>query len=72
MQWEDSFNALVRNNTTNGNCFIDATTFSTDENALENLHTFLIAFDNGVVHIDGVTDTKVWEEVVRSELVSRD
>jgi hypothetical protein len=55
MQRENSFHAFVGNNAAHGNGVVYATTLLGDQHALKNLHALFVAFDNFVMHIDGVT-----------------
>ena len=70
MQGEYAFHAFTVGNFADGESFIDAGTALGDHNALENLDTFLAAFNNTSVNLDGITYVK-WGHI-RLELLLLD
>ena len=59
MQREDSFHALVRNNTPNGKGFAHPATFTRNNRARKDLYTGFIALLDLAVHIDCIAYLKI-------------
>jgi len=61
VQWEDALDAFVGDDAADGDRAIDATTLGGKQDALENLHAFLVTFDDSIMHVNRVTDAKGWD-----------
>ena len=70
MQGEHALHAFTVGNLADRESFIDAGTALGDHDALENLDTFLAAFNNTSVNLDGITYVK-WGHI-RLELLLLD
>ena len=68
VQREDPLHAFVRDDAADGDGPVDAPALVADEDALEDLDAFLLAFDDQVVDVERVADREAGEGVVGLEL----
>ncbi len=60
MQREDSFDALVFDDSSDGECFVNSAAFPCDYGASEYLYAYFVAFLYAATDIYGVANFKVW------------
>lgn len=60
MKWEDSFDALVAHDSSDGKGFVNSATSACDHGPGEYLNTFLVAFLNAAAHIYSITYFETW------------
>jgi len=56
IEGKDSFDPLIGDDSPNGDGLVDSATSPGDEHTLEDLDTFLVAFDDSYMNINGVAD----------------
>ena len=59
MEWEDSFDAFVVNDSADGEVLVDASAFSANYCTCKDLYSFLVAFLYFASDVDDVADFEV-------------
>jgi hypothetical protein len=61
VNWESTLNANLERNLANGEALANSVTRLADYDALENLNTAAVTFDDVYVNLNGVTGTESWD-----------
>ena len=66
VDWEDTLDTFVIDDSADGEVFVDAAAFAGDNDASENLDAFLVAFLDTAANFDGITDLEMREVFLKT------